>query len=145
MSSNPIHELEAFYGPAISRYTRETALQDGVLIELCEEARRRAQCFVPVAVTRAVHGLCVAWTPEQQREHGGDEVTRAEYLIGHMGAAFKKAEDQGRVPSAERFAFPFAHRFMTARGSELVRDLRAVLDGDDQGRPCLTIMLPEET
>jgi hypothetical protein len=52
----------------ISCYTRADALADGVLVDVSETARE-AGFRIPVAITAAVWGDCVEWTPEDNT-HG---------------------------------------------------------------------------
>ena len=58
-----------FYGPAISIYTREQALEDGVLVDVSELARE-AGFKIPVAVTASVWADCIDWPEDSQQGFG---------------------------------------------------------------------------
>ena len=51
-----IHEL---FGPPISTYTRAQAIEDGVLVDITEQARQQRFVF-PMAMTSALWDKCTA-------------------------------------------------------------------------------------
>ena len=137
----------------ISLYTRKQAIEDGVLIEVSEEARRRAQCFLPVAITAALHAECVAWPNDVPVPEGNDETTREEYLLGRLGVACMQSEyvERGengytlKLPEGQGgFTLMFRHRYITPDGQQVNGRFKAVLGGDDDCKACWTLMLPEE-
>lgn len=80
-----------FFGPAISIYTREQALEDGVLVDVSDLARE-AGFKIPVAVTSAVWHDCIDWPEDSQQgfgqsidSRGYDVVSMARYAVAGMG------------------------------------------------------------
>lgn len=118
----------------IHTYSRADALADGVLVD-ASPLSRQAGFKVPVALTCAAWQRCVLMPPgtEGTQDANGrlwDVLWMCRY--GIQGANLAASE------------FQFALSVVTAaERSELVT-LKAVIGPDDDGRPCLTIMLPEE-
>ncbi len=117
----------------ISVYTRSQAIADGVLVDVTETAKE-AGFRVPTALTSAAWEACVSvprGTEGTQDVRGRlwDVLCMCRYGI----------RGQNRAESEVRFALSV----VTPKGSELVV-LKAVMGPDDDGGPCLTIMLPEE-
>jgi hypothetical protein len=121
----------------IHSYTRAHAIRDGGLIDVTTHAKD-AGFRVPVALTAAVWGDCVAWDnhhqPVHQDESGRlwDLLTMARHaLCSHV----KRRGDRTtftllRIPRGEKRPLPVRLAMQIGPG--------------DQGEPVVTIMQPEE-
>jgi len=117
----------------IHTYTRAEALADGVLID-ATELSRQAGFKIPVALTCAAWERCVAVPP-------GTEDTQD--ATGRLWDVLFMCRCGIRAEVREASEFRFGLSVVSPRGSELVM-LKALIGPDDDGGPCLTIMLPEE-
>ena len=88
-----------FFGPAISIYTREQALEDGVLVDVSVLARE-AGFKIPVAVTASVWADCIDWPEDSQQgfgqsidSRGYDVVSMARYAVAGMGRVANPSDD----------------------------------------------------
>lgn len=131
--------LAEIFGEPIHTYTREQAIDDGVLVDVSVIATE-AGFRVPVAMTRAAWADCVEWSDvDSKRQTYQDEAGRLwDVLWMAMNAARRGAGRQSlqfqfyRVPRGGRGTRP--------RLVELVASVGA----GDQGEPVITIMLPGE-
>lgn len=119
----------------IYAYTRKQAIADGVLIDVTETARE-AGFRSPVALTHAVWAEYVA-VPEGvecQDEAGRlwDVLWMCCYGISRSG------RDQAEI------LFQLHVRNDNRQGEPPLVTLKAVCGPDDDARPCITIMLPDE-
>lgn len=119
----------------ISAYSRRQAIDDGVLVDVTETAKE-AGFKVPVAVTHAVWADYVA-VPEGvlcQDEKGRlwDILRMCRYGI-----------NRGNRSEAE-ILFHLHVRNDNREGDPPLVRLKAVCGPDDDGSPCITIMLPDE-
>lgn len=127
------------FGEPIHTYTREQAIDDGVLVDVTETAAE-AGFRIPVAVTRAAWADCVEWGDvDSKRQTHQDEAGRLwDVLFMAMNAARRGGGRQSlqfqfyRVPRGGRGTRP--------RLVELV----ASIGPGDLGEPVITIMLPGE-
>lgn len=127
------------FGSVISAYTRSQAIEDGVLVDVSETARE-AGFNIPVAVTRTVWNRLVALPDEYQGFQ--DERGRLWDVVWMARHYALRASDRDRVTMCV-----------------LVRDVRkdlhdsnrpprkhfpvVTIGADDDGRPAITIMFPE--
>lgn len=117
----------------IHTYTRKQALADGVLVDAGERYPRMLGFKVPVAFTAA------AWADAIVREGKEDlqsEEGRVWDVLCFLLAAVRTTSSVG--PEL---------RFEASRPSDRTCGrikLKAVIGPDDEGSPCLTIMLPDE-
>lgn len=130
------------FGPPIHTYTRSEAIADGVLIEVTQSVVGRFP--VPVAYTAAAHAAAIAWDDETDSHKGvftGQDQTAREADVLWMFICGARANRGG-----DRFEFQ-VHRVPPAGRGVLARPvtLVAVLGGDDDGKPVVTIMLAGES
>lgn len=130
----------------ISTYTREQAIEDGLLIDVTEAAGE-AGFLYPVAITAAAWESCVAWSAETQARKDAlqDESGRlwdVVWMASRAACAAKKtAPRDGPVTIFYRlYVVPAAGRGTKAR----LTTLRLSLDGGDNGRGAFLISLPGE-
>lgn len=118
----------------ISVYTRAQALQDGGLVDVTATARE-AGFRVPVALTAAVWGDCVAWDGRHE-EVSQDEAGRLWDVLAMAGQAT-------RLVRGDRACFTVLRIPRGGRQAEPVRLVIQVSPGDE-GEPVVTIMQPGE-
>jgi hypothetical protein len=120
----------------ISRYSRAQAIEDGVLIDVAQTARKAGFRF-PVAVTQSVWGGCVE--PNEAAAKAGQTVAgRLWDVLWLLRVAVGKAHGKGRLV--------FKATFQDGVGvkSRRVVSLIAVCGPGDKGEPVITVMLPED-
>jgi hypothetical protein len=118
----------------IHRYTRADAIRDGVLIDVTETAKE-AGIRYPVALTAAVWARCVAVPHGVECQ---DESGRLFDVLWMLLLAIRQSAGGPEV----RFGV-HVRNDNRERTPPLVR-LKAVCGPDDDGSPCITVMLPEK-
>ncbi|MGE4164306.1 MAG: DUF6573 family protein [Vicinamibacterales bacterium] len=116
----------------ISVYTRAQAIEDGVLVDVSEWARA-CGFKLPVAVTRAVWDRCIEVPKSRKRIES--EHARARDVLFVLFMCIR------RTPNTDRINYQI--RCSVKEGRRIVR-LKALLGAGDDGRPVVTILLPEE-
>lgn len=116
----------------IHSYTRQDAIRDGVLVDVTELAKQAGFRW-PVAMTSTVHGKFVVVPPTADWQ---DEMGRLWDILTMLRLAIRQCETQ-------RKGLLFSLQVNNGEGPRTVR-LKALRGYDDDGRPCVTIMLPEE-
>lgn len=112
----------------ISTYTREQAIEDGVLADVSELAKEAGIIF-PVAITSGLYG---ALNPTEKDE-GQDIKGR----LWDLFTIFKSEARKGG--SLIRF------HFFVRRGKKNTRqEIKAICGPGDNAEPVITMMLPEE-
>ncbi len=117
----------------IYAYTRSQALADGVLVDVTDTARE-AGFRVPVALTSTVWERCVSVPRGAEGEQDARGRLWDVLWMCRVGIGGKHLDS----PEVK-----FGLGVYTGERNELVT-LKAVIGPDDDGGPCLTIMLPEE-
>ena len=117
----------------ISTYTREQAIDDGVLVDVSEVARE-AGIKYPVAVTQAVWSEVVE-PDDKAKEHGESIQGRLWDVLWMLLAAIKAGMDGDTV----RY-----YLIATKDGKQHKQELRAVCGPGDTMEPVITIMMPDE-
>ncbi len=140
------------FGPLISVYTRTQAIADGTLVPVDQDLAAQAGFAVPVALTRAVHEDCIAWTAEDTRRTGvvQDQTGRLWDVLTMAARAARRARGDDRVSFQ-------VHRVPRDRGPIPIDDLddhqhealclvSLVLHcgPGDAGEPVLTVLQPDE-
>ncbi len=111
----------------ISSYSREQAIEDGVLVDVTETAKE-AGIKYPVALTRAVFEQCVA-LPTRYR--GLEDVK------GRLWDVLSMFRFAARVNSGDRLLYRL-------KVSRRLVTLKAIIGPGDTAEPVVTIMTPEE-
>jgi hypothetical protein len=122
-------EDESFWAnaPVIYAYTREQAIEDGVLIDVTETARQLFK--IPVAVTSALWALIEKPTKYQ------DTMGRLWDVLWMAHMAAKGLSDNQDT---------LYYKLSLTDGRKKIQTLKMVCDGGDDGEPVLTIMLSDE-
>ena len=128
------------FDPVISAYTRAQAIEDGILVDVSDTARE-AGFRIPVAITRSVWNRLIA-LPERYRGFQ-DEAGRLWDVLWMARHYALRASDRDRVT-------------MCVLVRDIRKDLRdsnrpprkhspiVAIGADDEGRPAITIMWPED-
>jgi hypothetical protein len=127
------------FDPVIFRYTREQALEDGILVDFTDWARETG-FKVPVACTRAVwEGYVVP--PEGMRKMGQSERGRAHDVLWMLYNEIHRTHES----DSDTLHFKVIFLGTAARPqSRLMVELKTVCGPGDDAEPVLTIMLPDE-
>lgn len=122
-------------------YTRTQAIDDGLLVDIDSETAKEAGFKVPVALTSAAWGECVAWSRADTEQTGvpQDETGRL-WDVLWMGS---NAARLHRNSNSNRCAFSVLR---VPRGQRRARSCALVLHigPGDSGEPVITVMLPNE-
>jgi hypothetical protein len=118
----------------ISRYTRAQAIADGMLVDVSETAREAGIRF-PVAATRAVWNEYVAMTEVAERA-GNSERGRLWDVVWMLRFGMRQNRDES--------TFLFKLYVVTDSIDPSMVELKAVCDGGDDGKPVITVLLPDE-
>ncbi|MBI1213763.1 MAG: hypothetical protein GC190_20070 [Alphaproteobacteria bacterium] len=118
----------------IHTYSRSQAIEDGVLVDVTDLARE-AGFRVPVAVTASVWARYVEVPTGAS---GQDETGRLWDVISMLRFAIATNRDQ-----ASELRFRLYVVLRAGADPELV-ELKAMCGPDDDGSPCITVMMPDE-
>lgn len=117
--------------PVIFAYTRAEAIEDGYLVDVTETAKEAGFRY-PVALTNAVY---VRYVEVPEGVEGQDQSGRLWDILFMCGLKMRKT-------SGDRCFFELLVRNDNRRPQRV--KLKAVCSGDDEGKPCITVMLPDE-
>lgn len=118
----------------ISTYTREQAIEDGVLIDVSTTAKEAGFKY-PAAVTAAVWAEVVE-PDEIARSHGESESGRLWDVLWMLLVAIKQGRSNGSRTDYSLIA--------TRDGRQHTIELYGLCAGGDNAEPVITIMLPNE-
>ena len=140
--------MRELFGEPIHTYTRAQAIEDGQLIDVSTTARE-AGIVWPVAMTCAAWGDCVAWSDADDKRKGYSgqgEAGRLWDVCWMLSLVLLRAARQGLQASpahpmyVELLRVPREGRGIKPR---LVH-LKFIVGPGDDGRPCITVMMPGE-
>ena len=120
--------------PVIYRYTRQQALEDGVLVDMSAWAKETG-FTIPVACTAAVWNQYIV-PPEGTKELGQSERGRAHDVLWMLYVAIKRSQGGDHV----MYTLTFLH----APNRQETVELKSICGPGDDGEPVLTIMLTTE-
>jgi uncharacterized protein DUF6573 len=125
----------------ISTYSRRQGIEDGVLVDLHQgelnDLINEAGFRWPIACTSTVFFECIDVTPAARRA-GNDIKGRLWDILQTMKNAVRRIGEQ---TTPELF---FDVLVVRDRIQPTLTKLKVVAGPDDYGRPCLTIMFPDE-
>ena len=127
-------QLEDFFGEVIYSYTREQAIADGVLVDVSGTASEYG-FKVPVAITSAVWQDCIDWNNNTQSMYQ-DESGRLQDILWMCYLAAQKTKGNQ--------CFFTVYRISKGAAEPTAIQLKSIVSGGDDGKPVLTIMMPEE-
>ena len=127
---------------AFLAYTRKDAIADGVLVDLSQgelsELVRQAGFVYPIAMTCTAFERYVAVTPAAQAA-GNDVKGRLWDILTMLRLAIRRLEAETR---SENLTFQFL--CIVDAAEPVLAELKAIIGPDDDGDPCLTLLLPDE-
>lgn len=139
-------DLADLFGEPISIYARQQAIEDGQLIDVSETARE-AGIVWPVALTSSAWADCVAWDEVTEARKGWTGQSESGRLWDvcwmlslAIRGALRRGTDTTRPVLFQLVRVPRAGRGLRPRAALL----KAAIGPADDGRPCLTVMLPGE-
>jgi fermentation-respiration switch protein FrsA (DUF1100 family) len=135
METKPNHNNPFEDAPIIYRYTREQALEDGVLVDLTSWASETG-FRVPVACTHGVWADHIV-PPAGTLELGQSERGRAHDVLWMLYLAIKRSP-----PGQTELRFEVI--FLNKQLNHETVTLKAVCGPGDAGDPVITVMLPHE-
>lgn len=112
-------DMQEFFGEPISVYTRQDAIDDGVLMDVSQRARL-AGFTLPVAITSTAFAVA------------GGSANRLHDVLAAAAQAALRADDNARRTEFTVMVSGDTHQFAMA------------VSGGDDGEPVITIMLPNE-
>ncbi len=148
-----ITELEDVFGPVLDRYTRQQAIEDGLLVDLSNTTDdwipamvREAGITISVAMTTTAFVDCVS-----PIEGEGLELAPGQDIKGRLWdvlwmfvcAVRSGGRDRSEVIYQLRVVPNIPISSKQNPRAKLVT-LKAVIGGDDNGEPCITIMYSHE-
>ncbi|MDE2268805.1 MAG: hypothetical protein KGL33_07310 [Betaproteobacteria bacterium] len=139
--------MREIFGEPIYTYTRAQAIEDGQLIDVSTTARESGIVW-PVALTSAAWADCVEWTDatEARKGHTGQsESGRLWDVVWMLSLAVRGALRRG-LDASQQPLFYSLLRTPTAGRGVMPRKvtLKFIVGPNDEGRPCITVMLPSE-
>lgn len=127
------HETqENIFGEVIYQYTRAQAIEDGVLIDVSENAREAGIIF-PTAVTAAVWAECVTVPKTAECQ---DEIGRLWDILTVLRFSIRQSR------GGREIAFTVAVQNDSHKPQPV--QLKALCGPGDSAEPVITIMLPHE-
>ncbi len=148
MQTTTTDAMQEIFGEPIHSYTRAQAIEDGVLIDVSTTARE-AGIVWPVAMTAAAWADCVTWSDADEARKGytgQSESGRLWDVCWMLSRVVLRAARQGLQASA---AHPmYVELLRTPREGRGVKPrlvhLKFIVGPGDEGRPCITVMMPGE-
>lgn len=132
--NSPLPDESPLFGEPIFVYTRQQALADGVLIDVTSMARE-AGIRYPVAVThRLWHEQIEA--SEQLQKLGQDTQGRLWDVLWMLRLAILRGGSGSELT--------FEVLFRRENNQLETQQLRSICGPNDDGTPCITILLPDE-
>ena len=128
------------FGPVISTYSREQAIEDGVLIDATTMAHEAGFKW-PVALTHAAWCDCVAWSEvDNQNQVYQDESGRLWDVLFMASQAIRTASD-----SDNQLNFSLCRVLRNGQSQQAEEvTLKLIVGPGDQGEPVVTILMPNE-
>jgi len=132
--------LQEYFGEMISSYSREQALEDGVLIDVTETAKE-AGIVIPVALTSSAYEDCVSWTSEDTKKQTPQDVSGRLWDVLWMASdAMRRNRQQSDKLLFDLYRVP---RDGKTR-KPILTTLKVLIGPGDNHEPVLTIMMPNE-
>lgn len=144
--------LEDIFGKAIYTYTRQQALEDGVLIDITDAAKE-AGFKMPIAISLAAWEKCVHWSEEDAVRTGAyqDQSGRLWDILWMLHVAIKGGSNvisqrQGAPGEGSEIVYNFlcVPRDLSKHSEPTLHELKCICGPNDDMTPCMTIMLVKE-
>jgi hypothetical protein len=125
-------------GNLIYSYSRQQAINDGVLVEVDERIARTAGFTIPIAVTHAAWASCIPIPDHLKRDPEQSEAGRLNDLLRVLQFTIRHQT----TPRQDQVDFQLA--LQQPGGGHKSLKLKCVCGPGDDHRPVLTIMLQTE-
>lgn len=131
------------FGEIIDSYSRVDALADGTLVSADPKLLKEVGIKFSLAYTRAVAEDCVEWTAEdEENTNGCQDRAGREWDVLYMTAhAMRCSATPSRRLGVELFRVP---RDGGRDCQAALVSLILTIGPDDEGNPCLTLLMPDE-
>lgn len=123
--------MSEFFGEPISVYTRQQALEDGVLVDVTGTARE-------AGIT--VHTAITATLEADIRDLSGSHCQTGQSYEGRLWDVIFVVAVEGRKHTQPQFSY----KIEMPVGSDRLYEIKAVIGSGDDGEPVLTLMKPDE-
>lgn len=125
----------------VYQYTREDAINDGMLVAVDEKISKEAGFKYPVAMTNTVWTQYVEWTAEDNEKQTYQDLQgRLWDVLCMLRFAIKLQSGSSDEIRYKLMVIPRDGK--TKRAKNII--LKALFHPDDHGNPAITIMLPNE-
>lgn len=131
------------FGPGVNSYTRQQAINDGALIDVTETAREYGY-QTPVAISCAAWVNCVINDADvSENEAARHAQWNTIDILMALAKAVMQGKGKGKRGAVLLFEVALTIRKDGARKNQWVT-LKGTIDGGDDGKPVITIRLPNE-
>ena len=128
------------FGEVISTYSRARALEDGVLVDAGPMAKE-ADFKWPVAITAAAWSDCVGWSDaDGARQVHQDQSGRLWDVLFMAQHAIRVSRSGGDRLSFQLYRVPRDGKSTEAA----ITKLKLIVGPGDQGKPVITILMPDQ-
>ena len=127
--------VDELFGPVIYSYSREQAIEDGVLVDLMQDKMTevaRSHYKFPIAATAEV--FAIMEKAVNNKRHMNDFAGVLHDMLW-MSRTFKRQVSETTVIFRVK---------IVGAGRRSVYDFKMVCGPSDDGSPCMTIMLPDQ-
>ncbi|HEB92331.1 MAG TPA: hypothetical protein ENI94_02475 [Gammaproteobacteria bacterium] len=135
-----MNTITDYFGDVISSYTREQAIDDGLLVDAGDMAKE-AGFKIPVALTQAAWNDCVAWSEADSACQIHQDQSGRLWDVLFMGFMAGRSSPGVSCIQYRIYRVPRDGRSVRARQTAL----KMVVSPGDAGEPVITIMLPDES
>jgi hypothetical protein len=134
--------MQDLFGEVISTYTRQQAIDDGVLVDVTDTAKEAGFKF-PVALTVALWSDYVK-PCEKDKAKGQSEPGRLWDLLHMLHMAIKGILPHRTVEGPGPGQTTYYRLYFVLKGRRRLVEVKAICGPGDDLEPVITIMLPEE-
>lgn len=133
-------DLNEIFGEVIHSYTREQAIDDGVLVELPLKDCVEAGIKIPVAVTRSVYEDYIRWDDkDSNRQTPQDESGRLWDVVWMLANAMRQSANANKSELLfQLYCVPRGEKSRARKARKTT--LKAAMTVTDQGSPAITVM-----
>lgn len=124
-------QVTDLFGEMVYSYTRQQAIEDGVLIDVSTMAQE-AGFRLPVAITAGVHSMIEDIPASKSYQDYAGRLWDVLYMASISARRTNRDKNE------------FLYELIMHHGRKTYVTLKCVIHGGDNGEPVITIMLPNE-
>lgn len=133
--------------PIISMYTRQQAIEDGVLVDVSEKAKMEYGINLPVAFTRAVWDEYI--TPDPRSVSWGQSIEGRLHdtlfmLLGPLRAVTRSQKWVDKFNQDGQVTFYYKVGYVLKEKQNRTIQLKVILSLDENYKPVVTVLKPNE-